>query len=39
MNAVDPNVFVYSLDVDEPTKQAKAKARARLGCRCGKALP
>jgi predicted nucleic acid-binding protein len=26
MNAVDTNVLVYSLDVDEPTKQAKAKA-------------
>src|SRR5256885_1687503 len=26
MNAVDTNVLVYSLDVDEPGKQAKAKA-------------
>jgi predicted nucleic acid-binding protein len=26
MNAVDTNVLVYSLDVDEPVKQAKAKA-------------
>ncbi len=26
MNAVDTNVLVYSLDVDEPAKQAKAKA-------------
>ena len=26
MNAVDTNVFVYSLDVHEPAKQAKAKA-------------
>lgn len=26
MNAVDTNVFVYSLDTDEPDKQAKAKA-------------
>ena len=25
MNAVDTNVLVYSLDVDEPAKQAKAK--------------
>jgi predicted nucleic acid-binding protein len=25
MNAVDTNVFVYSLDVHEPAKQAKAK--------------
>ena len=25
MNAVDTNVFVYALDVDEPTKQAKAQ--------------
>ena len=26
MNAVDTNVLIYSLDVDEPAKQAKAKA-------------
>ena len=26
MNAVDTNVLVYSLDMDEPAKQAKAKA-------------
>ncbi len=26
MNAVDTNVLVYALDVDEPVKQAKAKA-------------
>jgi predicted nucleic acid-binding protein len=26
MNAVDTNVLVYSLDVDEPIKHAKAKA-------------
>ena len=26
MNGVDTNVFVYSLDVHEPAKQAKAKA-------------
>jgi predicted nucleic acid-binding protein len=26
MNAVDTNVFLYSLDVNEPAKQAKAKA-------------
>jgi predicted nucleic acid-binding protein len=26
MNAVDTNVLVYSLDADEPIKQAKAKA-------------
>jgi predicted nucleic acid-binding protein len=26
MNAVDTNVFVYSLDIHEPAKQAKAKA-------------
>lgn len=26
MNAVDTNVLVYSLDVDEPVKQPKAKA-------------
>jgi len=26
MNAVDTNVFVYSLDVSDPVKQAKAKA-------------
>jgi predicted nucleic acid-binding protein len=26
MNGVDTNVFVYSLDVHEPVKQAKAKA-------------
>jgi predicted nucleic acid-binding protein len=26
MNAVDTNVFVYSLDVHEPAKQAKARA-------------
>ena len=25
MNAVDTNVFVYALDVDEPTKQAQAQ--------------
>ena len=25
MNAVDTNVFVYALDVDEPIKQAKAQ--------------
>jgi predicted nucleic acid-binding protein len=25
MNAVDTNVLIYSLDVDEPDKQAKAK--------------
>ena len=25
MNAVDTNVFVYSLDANEPDKQAKAK--------------
>jgi predicted nucleic acid-binding protein len=25
MNAVDSNVFVYALDVDEPIKQAKAQ--------------
>jgi predicted nucleic acid-binding protein len=25
MNAVDTNVFVYALDVDEPAKQAKAQ--------------
>lgn len=25
MNAVDTNVFVYALDVDEPVKQAKAQ--------------
>jgi len=25
MNAVDTNVFVYALDVDEPIKQAKAR--------------
>jgi predicted nucleic acid-binding protein len=26
MNAVDTNVFLYSLDINEPAKQAKAKA-------------
>ena len=26
MNAIDTNVLVYSLDADEPAKQAKAKA-------------
>jgi hypothetical protein len=26
MNAVDTNVFVYSLDANEPVKQPKAKA-------------
>jgi predicted nucleic acid-binding protein len=26
MNAVDTNVLVYSLDADEPVKQAKAKS-------------
>ncbi|MBI3407929.1 MAG: hypothetical protein HY040_06180 [Planctomycetes bacterium] len=25
MNAVDTNVFVYALDMDEPVKQAKAQ--------------
>ena len=25
MNAVDTNVFVYALDLDEPVKQAKAQ--------------
>ena len=26
MNAVDTNVFIYALDADEPSKQAKAQA-------------
>lgn len=26
MNAVDTNVFIYLFDVDEPTKQVRARA-------------
>ncbi|HVS39362.1 MAG TPA: PIN domain-containing protein [Gemmataceae bacterium] len=40
MNAVDTNVLVYSLDVHEPAKQAKAKAllAALIGAQPGTVL-
>jgi predicted nucleic acid-binding protein len=41
MNAVDTNVFVYSLDVNEPAKQAKAQAllAGLLGAPAGTVTP